>query len=247
MKNPFGTDEIVNRIQSVRLEKIVSHHRLILPQLSAPGIRAHHVRQRSGFKVIYGPVRASDLPEFLQAGMNASPDMRRVRFPMVSRIALIPVEIVGMLKYALLIAAGFLLLSGLHSRGYSVHRMLSFGSWSAAAFFAGCILAVSLTPALLPWLPGRSFSGKGALIGLVFALAIDAYALTHPAVSQSAFAYVGWLLIIPAVASFLALNFTGASTYTSLSGVKKEMRVAVPIQIIAAVIGFGLWMTGRFV
>jgi hypothetical protein len=32
-----------------------------------------------------------------------------------------------------------------------------------------------------------------------------------------------------------------------LSGVKKEMRVAVPVQIVAAVIGFGLWITGRFV
>jgi acetyl-CoA decarbonylase/synthase complex subunit gamma len=43
------------------------------------------------------------------------------------------------------------------------------------------------------------------------------------------------------------MNFTGASTYTSLSGVKKEMRVAVPLQIIVAILGMGMWIAGRFV
>jgi hypothetical protein len=246
-KGTFGTDEIVNRVQSVELDKVVSHHKLILPQLSAPGVRALHVRQRSGFKVIYGPVRASDLPQFLRAGMKASPEMRRVRFPIVNRIALIPVELVNMTKYALLIAAGFFVLAGFYSGGYSIQRMLSIGSWSAAVFVVGCILAASLTPALLPWLPGRSFSVKGAAVGLVFALAISAYALARPVPSESPIVLVGWLLMLPAVTGFLAFNFTGASTYTSLSGVKKEMRVAVPVQIVAAVIGFGLWITGRFV
>jgi acetyl-CoA decarbonylase/synthase complex subunit gamma len=53
--------------------------------------------------------------------------------------------------------------------------------------------------------------------------------------------------MIPAVASFIAMNFTGASTYTSLSGVRREMRVAVPIQVVMAAVGLGLWITGRFV
>ena len=58
---------------------------------------------------------------------------------------------------------------------------------------------------------------------------------------------VSWIFLIPVVSSFLAMNFTGASTYTSLSGVKKEMRIAVPLQIIAAVLGIGMWIAGRFV
>jgi acetyl-CoA decarbonylase/synthase complex subunit gamma len=51
-----------------------------------------------------------------------------------------------------------------------------------------------------------------------------------------------WILIIPAISSFLAMNFTGASTFTSLSGVKKEMRFAVPSQILAFAVGTGLWV-----
>jgi acetyl-CoA decarbonylase/synthase complex subunit gamma len=41
------------------------------------------------------------------------------------------------------------------------------------------------------------------------------------------------------------MNFTGASTYTSLSGVKKEMRIAVPLQIASVVIGVALWLGSR--
>jgi acetyl-CoA decarbonylase/synthase complex subunit gamma len=39
------------------------------------------------------------------------------------------------------------------------------------------------------------------------------------------------------MASFLAMNFTGASTFTSLSGVVKEMKIALPLQIISAGLG----------
>jgi acetyl-CoA decarbonylase/synthase complex subunit gamma len=43
------------------------------------------------------------------------------------------------------------------------------------------------------------------------------------------------------------MNFTGASTYTSLSGVRKEMRWAVPAEIALAGIGLSLWLGSRFV
>jgi hypothetical protein len=42
------------------------------------------------------------------------------------------------------------------------------------------------------------------------------------------------------------MNFTGSSTYTSPSGVRKEMRIAVPMQIIGGVLGIGLFITSRF-
>jgi acetyl-CoA decarbonylase/synthase complex subunit gamma len=43
------------------------------------------------------------------------------------------------------------------------------------------------------------------------------------------------------------MNFTGSSTYTSLSGVKKEMRVAVPLQMVGFIAGFVLWIANKFV
>ena len=87
-KGTFGTDELIDRIELTGLAGIVSHRTLILPQLGAPGIAAHEVVKRSGFKVVYGPVRASDLPAFLEAGMKASPGMRKVRFALTDRAVL---------------------------------------------------------------------------------------------------------------------------------------------------------------
>jgi acetyl-CoA decarbonylase/synthase complex subunit gamma len=48
---------------------------------------------------------------------------------------------------------------------------------------------------------------------------------------------ISWGLISGAISSFLAMNFTGASTYTSLSGVRKEMKFFVPLQLTLAIFG----------
>lgn len=245
-KGTFGTDEIVARVESTRLDEIVSYRQLIVPQLGAPGVSAHEVEQRCGFGVIYGPVRAEDLPAFLAAGMKATPEMRRVRFPLRDRLVLIPTEIVQGTKYALLVAACLLLLAGLGPGVYSLERVATIGVRSAALSIGTFVAAVVLTPTLLPWLPGRSFSAKGAWLGLVLALAVGAYMWTHPTAFVSWLSAPAWLLMILAITSFVAMNYTGTSTYTSLSGVKREMRVAVPLQIACAVIGVGAWLAGRF-
>ncbi len=119
-----------------RLEEVVSHRTVVLPQLGAPGVAAHEVKNRSGFRVVYGPVRAGDLRAFLEADMKATPDMRRVRFSLRDRLAVVPVELVMSLKYALLIAACFVLLGGLGPEGYSLARVASTGVDSAAIVLA---------------------------------------------------------------------------------------------------------------
>jgi acetyl-CoA decarbonylase/synthase complex subunit gamma len=106
------------------------------------------------------------------------------------------------------------------------------------AYLAGTLFA----PALLPWLPGRSFSFKGFSLGVVFFA--GSRFLLGP--GESPIEIFSWAFLMPAIASFLAMNFTGATTYTSLSGVMKEMRLAVPLQIAGAVIGAGLWIAARF-
>ncbi len=245
-KGTFGTDEIVRRVQECGLIHILSHRVLVVPQLGAPGVSAHEVKRRSGFRVEYGPVRAEDLPAFLDAGMKASPGMRRVRFGLRDRAALIPVELVAGAKYALLLAAGFFLLGGLNASGYSLAGALSTGFAGAAlvlgAFLAGGILG----PILLPWLPGRAFSVKGAALGLFLVAAMGVYAPWRHSVFGSWLHTASWLAMAPALASFVVMNFTGASTYTSLSGVRREMRFALPLQGTAAVVGFGFWLGGLF-
>jgi CO dehydrogenase/acetyl-CoA synthase delta subunit len=242
-KGTFGTEEIVNRIEETGLKKIINHRKLIIPQLGGPGVAAHIVKKHSGFSVIYGPVRACDLPRFLDADMAASPDMRRVRFSFHDRLVLVPVEVVTGFKFLLIAMAGFFLLAGLNRNGYSGAEALTFGLRSTVNLLFAYLAGTVIGPLLLPWLPGRSFSVKGILPGVALFLISFFTGFT----GRDPLEIIAWMFLIPAISSFATMNFTGASTYTSLSGVKKEMSIAVPLQIIAVIIGIGLWIANRYI
>lgn len=246
-KGTFGTDEIIRRVADSRLSEVVDHRRLILPQLGAPGVAAHTVKEQTGFRAVYGPVRAADIPAFLAAGRKATPEMRRVEFRFRDRVVLIPNDLVQEVKYPILGAVGFLLLSGFGPGIYSLDRVATFGLASAILVLVAHVAGTVFPPALLPWLPGRTFAIKGMWVGLVLAAAVGWYASGDAHIFRNAFTQSAWYLMFPAVTSFIAMNFTGASTYTSLSGVLREMRFALPLQIAAAAGGLGLWLTGLFV
>ncbi|MFH1319695.1 MAG: mercury methylation corrinoid protein HgcA [Bacteroidota bacterium] len=242
-KGTFGTNELVNRIKTTQLDKIVNHKKVIVPQLGATGVAAHTVKKLSKFSVIYGPVRASDIRPFLKANMHATPEMRQVRFSFYDRLILVPVEVIVSFKYLVLFIAVFFILGGLNNNGYSIDIIFDEGIHSIInlvfAYMAGAILG----PILLPWLPARSFSLKGFYTGII--LFVISYLCGYT--GNNLFEIIAWLSLIASISSFLTMNFTGASTYTSPSGVKKEMRIAVPLQIAASVIGIAFWITGRFV
>jgi len=246
-KGTFGTDEIARRVSQTRLVEIVSHRQLILPQLGGPGVSAHEVKDRSGFRVVYGPIRADDLPAFLDAGLKATDDMRLVRFSTVDRLVLAPVELMMAGKYLLWVALALFILSGLGRDLYSFERVPTVGGPTLLLLFAAYVAGGVMTPVLLPWLPGRAFSLKGALAGLVVLVAVGLYSTFGSQWSPALWDVAAWTILAPAIASFIGMNFTGASTYTSLSGVRREMRVAVPLQIAGGVVGLALWIAARFV
>jgi hypothetical protein len=95
-KRTFSTDELVGRVRFSRLAELLSHHRLIVPQLGATGVTAHEVRKQARFAVVYGPVRAEDIPAFLERGMKATAEMRQPTFTLRERLVLTPVELVGL-------------------------------------------------------------------------------------------------------------------------------------------------------
>lgn len=246
-KGTFGTRELVQRIEFCSLSKVVSHRRVILPQLSAPGVAAHKVKKVSVFEVVYGPIRAEDLPAFLENDMKATPSMRIKTFPFLERLVLVPVELVEAMKIYVFVLPALLILGGLGGPAGFWYNVVHSGIFAALAVVSAIVAGAVLTPLLLPWLPGRAFALKGAWMGALTAASLAAYLLPGSRTTGGLLEVVGWCLLAPAVAAYLGMNFTGASTYTSLSGVKKEMRWAVPMEIGAAVVGLGLWVTSRFV
>jgi len=243
-KGTFGTAVLCAQVAASRLVQLVRHRRLIVPQLGASGIAAHAVKKQSGFTVVYGPVMAQDLPKFLAHGMQATPDMRRKTFPLAERAALVPVEFIIACKWALPLSAVLCLLSGLFGNVLWENAQKN-GGWAVGGLWSGIIAGTVLTPLLLPVLPGRAFSLKGGAAGFMAALAFLLVLFSQAGGMGNATIGLAWLLLIPAIASFLGLQFTGASTYTSLSGVKKEMRVAVPLQIAAVAGGVLLLVLAR--
>ena len=236
----FGTEELIDRIQASRLHEVVNHRRLIVPQLGATGVAAFEVKKYSGFSVCYGPVMVWDLPEFLERDCKATPEMRRKQFPFKERLVLVPVDLMQALRQGLPLMFAILFLAGLAGdmpffKGMRVH-----GFAPALAVLVGIVAGSIVTPLLLPWIPSRAFSVKGGLCGLLlFVLLYASSGAFVPA--YSSLVQLSWLLITVAISSWFGMAFTGASTYTSLNGVRKEMLRAMPLQFIGVVTGLGLW------
>jgi acetyl-CoA decarbonylase/synthase complex subunit gamma len=235
-KGTFATGELVQRITASGLASVVNHRLLLLPILGAPGVAAHEVTKQTGFSVTYAAIRAADLPEFLDNGMVSTPAMRELTFTLYERMILVPVELVIGLRST--VAVTFcLFIIGMLVGGVTAGITLS------AAYLGAMLTGMVLGPLFLPWLPGRSFAVKGAVIGLFWCsiwYLLAGGSGWHVAETSAAF------LALPAVSAFYTLNFTGCTTYTSRTGVKKELRLSLPVMGGAVVVSFLLLLFSRF-
>lgn len=228
-KGSFGTKELASKIKATRVADLVAHRHLVLPQLGAVGVSAPELAKLTGFKVLWGPVRAADLPAFLDKGMKKDGSMRRVDFGLVDRLKLVPMELVQAWPVAA-VAIGLATLLAIPAGGdWQGH----FAGW------AGALLGIWLTgavafPLLLPILPGLAFSVKGAILGTAWGIA--AALLTNATLPLG----IALSLVSGSVVSYLAMNFTGASTFTSQSGALLEVDKAIIPQALALASGLTL-------
>lgn len=230
-KGTFGTSELVKRIAITRLAEIVSTRTVILPQLSAPGVSAQMVSAFSGFRINYGPVQARDIKKYLAAGMKAAPGMRRVTFGAWDRLAVSWTEIVPAAKKGLIVSLAFLLINIYYPSGFYFIFLVSL--W--AAILSGTLF----TALLLPYLPGKAFSVKGGILGGIVTVGLLTIYNHYFNQVLSIGSRAAITMLMTAISSYLALNYTGCSTYTSPSGVKKEIRFVIPV-IVSLVILAGV-------
>ncbi len=231
-KGTFGTKELVSRVKSSGVEKIVTHRKIIVPQLGAPGIDAAEVQRQTGFRVMYGPVLAKDIKAFVNAGYKATGEMRRMKFRFIDRLVLTPMEIIPAMKKYPQFALAVFVISGLTPQGIIFKN----GFFDGLPFLAGGLAAVFtgafITPLLLPFVPFRSFAMKGIVTGLgvfvplSFVWGADAL--------KGLFMQTAFIMLFTALTSYFAVQFTGATTFTHLSGVKKELKYALPIYVVTA-------------
>jgi len=242
-KGTFGTEELVTRLASCRVAELVTHRTVIVPQLGATGIAAHEVQARSGFKVVYSPVRVNDLPRFMADGMKATAEMRTVTFNLAERLAVIPMEVVHWSKWLLVLLVVSALAAAVGKGDYSVHNFMLSGVRLILAFLGGVVMG----PILFHWLPGRAFAVKGFFAGVLTVVFMAAVGLLPGHNSGDLIQSCGWGLLTLSAASFLMLAYTGSSPYTSLSGTRIETKIGFRLQSVAAIVGIMLLLLPRMI
>jgi hypothetical protein len=233
-KGTFGTRELEERIMKVKLEEVVSHRTLILPQLGAPGVSSPDVKKETGWTVRYGPVRAEDIPAYLKAGQRKNDAMREVHFLLPDRMAVAPVQLVQAWPMLAAVLAVSMLFALPFTYGYGA-RFFSF----FIPLVGGLLVAAFAFPALLLYLPFRAFALKGAVLGFAWGAAS---ALVSGALIVRDTGVV--LLVMPMVA-FCAMNFTGCSTFTSQPGAALEVRRGFFPMAASFFLGLGLSVVAR--
>lgn len=238
----FSTEEVVRSVRDARLADVVAHRDIILPQLGSTGVAAHTVNKECGFRVHYGPVRAEDLPAFIENDLKADETMRSVTFTLKERAELVPVEFHEFGKTLLIIVVIGFILSGIGPEFFSFSAAWTRGTMFALATLAATLSGVVALPLLLPHIPMPWFSAKGAITGGLMALPLMAYASDTVGAGELA----AILLWVVACSSYLGMNFTGSTPFTSPTGVEKEMRRALPWQAGATVIALLIWLAAPF-
>ncbi len=241
-KGTFSAEEVSYQVQNTKLDKVVSHRELILPQLSANGVAARSIKKLCGFRGKFGPILSSRLPEFLERG-KADEKMQAVTFTVRERAVLIPLEICMLWKQLLVACTLFLALSTISPEIFSLQASLVRSTTLLTATFCAILSGAIATPLLLPWIPFRQFWLKGAVLGAIASV----FFLFQLAPGPGLLEKTSLFLWITGCSSYLAMSFTGSTPFTSLSGVEKEMRRGLPFQIGSAALAVIFWVASPFI
>ncbi len=241
-KGTFSAEEIAYQVHKANLDQVVSHRELLLPQLSANGVAAHKLKKLCGFRGQFGPITATSLPKYLQDG-EADEDMRTVTFTLRERAVLIPLEICMLWKPLAVAAVAIFILSGFSPNFFSPDLAVNRGMLMVFTTLTAILAGAVVTPLFLPWLPFRQFWLKGAMVGTL-ASSLPLFIAWQ---STGSIEKIGICLWTICCAAYLAMNFTGSTPFTSLSGVAKEIRRGLVFQLSSAVVALISWIAAPFI
>lgn len=181
---------IIGALHASGLEGALDHHALVLPQLCANGVDGWRIRRATRWGVHWGPVRAVDLPAYLQAGRKKTDAMRWVRFPVRDRFEMMAATL------------GF----------YALLVLLPVWFFWRAQFWpiSAALVALSAFYALaLPWIPGRDGLAKSGPLAVIAVAGMLAYSwLWAPAAAPVIF---GRAIGMIALSVFIAAELQGMS------------------------------------
>jgi NAD-dependent dihydropyrimidine dehydrogenase PreA subunit len=186
----FTESHIIDAIKISHLSENVSHHEVILPPLSAPGVDREAIKKQTGFSCKFGPIYARDIPAYLNAGQKRSDGMCRFNFGLRHRLDMfLPMNFPVYFTAAAILA---------------IVSPAQLPVFTALFWFAVAFLYI-----FIDMIPGKTGWGQAALSALFVAVvwgAIDWYTLGTP------LKHWGWL-----VASFFVFFCAGFDIAGTLS------------------------------
>ena len=190
----LNAHSVTSVLKTSRIGDRVTHRRLVLPQLAAPGVDTALVQQISGWHCVFGPVNAEDIPAYLEANCQKSAEMRHVGFPLRDR-----------LEMATMWAAPISLLAGIPV------VLLNAGALPGlmSLIWGFSLLLFALYHPIKRWVPGSVGLGKTLVLAAVLAAGLAAYGVTLG--EWRAGTIFGWGAAAIAVGALLGFDLEGST------------------------------------
>jgi ferredoxin len=224
----FTSNDVVSVVKTSGIGDLVEHRRLVLPQLSATGVERSVVEEKTGWRVVFGPVYAPDIPAYLANHYRKTEGMRTVHFDLAQR-----------LEMAIMWAAPISVIPLVPLLIWWRHLALPF-----VALVWGIALATFVG---FPWLPARIvgagsdkappawtrylvvFDPRGQKILAVWAAAVAGLVAYGRLVADWGWITIlGWVLVSLAVALLVSLDLAG-STPLYKSGLHEDRLLTVAL------------------
>jgi 2-polyprenyl-3-methyl-5-hydroxy-6-metoxy-1,4-benzoquinol methylase len=209
----LNAEKILGALRISSLDQIVRHRTLVLPQLCANGVDGWRVRAEANWEIEWGPVKASDIPEYFNQGKRKTDEMRWVSFPLKDRIEMVTATL------------------GL----YGLMIMIPIAIFWRPLFWPVLISMLGLAyfyALLLPWIPGKDGLVKSVPLSLIAIAGFILYTLLwDPLPAQRIF---NWTIGLIGLSVFTA---------GELQGMSPLMRGEQANWTIEAVIGLVLGLT----
>jgi ubiquinone/menaquinone biosynthesis C-methylase UbiE len=233
----FGNKQLIEAVEATGISKITNKKTLILPQLSAGGVAAPLISSESPnfpFNILYGPVWAKYLPQYLKERPAKKPDKWKLaKFTLSHRFRALITHTTFLLRKIFLIPTiGILLLL----------LVLSFVTpfwidkfWRLGEIWLWVILANMLIVFLFPLTNfTRKFIIKGIVYGILNVISLTGLTwLIHHSIVLSLWnlGFFFWL------AFFSTMSFSGYSMATSPAEIQKEYPIFRKIHLPLLIIG----------
>ena len=236
-----NTDSVLSAISSTKLESIVSHRNLILPQLVASSV-SKAVLSDNGWHAVFGPVEIADVAEFIENENKKSQEQSIVKFGFHKRMEYNLAHLIFETTMFLMMTPIFWIL------GFLGGVFLSWSSYwitNLFLFIFGVWILGTFMAMVDPKMPTSSGYVRGAITGVIALFVWKIIWLIVAFLSDTYLAVLtewAWLdtsgLAIIGLSLFVGFNWGGSTPQLGEDQMIRDIIAGIGSLIVILVLGF---------